>query len=79
MPLIGIGISYLGDNYFIFLRYTDPQTQFFRVDEKKYNDFSHLCRLFFENFMSDDKDFSIYNESGSKHVLKLPSLKHFND
>ena len=29
--------------------------------------------------MSNHKSFSIYNESGSKHVLKLPWLKHFND
>ena len=25
----------------------DPPTQFFRFDENKYNEFSHLCRLFF--------------------------------
>ena len=29
--------------------------------------------------MSGHKGFSIYNESGSKHVLKLPWFKHFTD
>ena len=29
-------------------------------------------------FMSDHKGFSIYNESGSKHVFKTLWLKHFN-
>ena len=31
----------LGHSYSIF-SYTDPPTQFFRVDENKYNDFYHL-------------------------------------
>ena len=35
------------------------------------------CVVYFSGkFMFDQKGFSIYNESGSKNVLKLPWLKH---
>ena len=55
-------------------------TQFFRVDENKYIMIFLIGVLYFpEKFMFDHTGFSIYNESGSKHILKLPWLKHFND
>ena len=58
----------------------DPPTQLFRVDENKYNDFYQIVSFIFpEKFMSGHKGFSIYNESGSKYVLKLPWFKHFTD
>ena len=56
-----------GLSFFIF-RFRDLPTQFFRVDENKYNDFSHLCHLFFRKIMSDHKGFSLYNKSGSKGI-----------
>ena len=71
--------STLGHSYFIFTRFTDLPTQFFRVMKINLMIFLTCFILFSGKFMSFHKGFLIYNESGSKNVLKLPWLKHFND
>ena len=71
--IVNLGHSYLTLGY----GSTDP---IFQSLKKIIKMIFLTCVVYYsENFLSDHKGFSIYNESGSKHEWKLPWLKHFND
>ena len=67
-----------GYSYFIF-RFTDPLTQFFRVDENIYRFFSPVSSIFPENLCSIKRILGFIMNLGKKNVLKLPWLKHLRD
>ena len=73
--------STLGHSYFIFTKFTDPPTQFFRVMKINLMIFLTCFILFSGKFMSFHKGFIIYNESGLGLFImnELPWIKHVND